>query len=118
MVLARTVGGIHTMLLLAALMTIGQMAATALKYGAGRGLIKLPMGKMEAKLAKAQARLDKWKDKPIAIIFLSSLVGFPPFYIVSFLAGMFKMSFRAIMLVGTVGRFLRFATVALIPLLF
>ena len=106
------------MLIIAVLMTTGQMLATALKYAAGRGLIKLPMGRMEAKLAKVQAKLDKWKDKPIAIFFLSSLTGFPPFYIVSFLAGMFKMSFRAIMTVGTVGRFLRFAAFALAPLLF
>lgn len=117
--MALLLGDPWKMVLVAVLGTIGQMASTAVRYWAGRGVAKVPKGKrLEAGFQKAKARLDKWQDKPLAIIFISSLVGLPPFYFVAILAGTFKLSFRAIMIVGGAARLLRLLAVALAPLLF
>ena len=117
--MALVLGDPWRMVLVAVLATAGQMASTALRYWMGRGVAKVPKGKrVEAAFARAKARIDKWQDKPLAIIAISALVGFPPFYFVAILAGTFKMSFKAIMIVGGIARLLRMLLVALIPLLF
>jgi membrane protein YqaA with SNARE-associated domain len=41
--------------------------------------------------------------------------GFPPFYVVSLLAGTFRVNLAAFFLVGLAGRFIRFAVLALFP---
>ncbi|MEZ4368573.1 MAG: VTT domain-containing protein [Kofleriaceae bacterium] len=116
--MALSLGAVGPALAVAMLAAVGQMAATAIRYWAGRGAANIPKGRLEKPFQKAQAKVEQWKDKPLAIIFLSSLVGFPPFYFIAILAGTFRLSFRAIMIVGGVARCLRFGAVALAPLLF
>ena len=117
--MALALGDPWRMVLIAVLATVGQMASTAVRYWMGRGVAKVPKGKrVEAAFARAKARIDKWQDKPLAIIAISALVGIPPFYFVAILAGTFKMSFKAIMIVGGAARLVRMLLVALIPLLF
>lgn len=48
-----------------------------------------------------------------AIVFVSASVGIPPFAVISLLAGQVKMSLARFLVIGSVGRFLRFAAVAL-----
>ncbi len=66
--------------------------------------------------------VERWGDrfrgsrKSVAgLLFVSSASGLPPFYLISALAGTFRTSFAAFLLVGTAGRFLRFATLGLFP---
>lgn len=116
--IAANQGGVGTAITLALLGVAGQMVATALRFWLGRGVAKLPKGRLEKPFLRAQAKVEQWKDKPLAIIFLSSLLGVPPFYFIAILAGTFGLSFRAIMLVGGAARVIRFVAVALTPSLF
>ncbi|KAA3619715.1 MAG: hypothetical protein DWQ05_03030 [Calditrichaeota bacterium] len=101
--------------LIAFVSAFGQMLAKGILYFAGRGALNIPMGKYEAKLAEAEKKFEKWQGKSDAFVFLSASVGFPPFYVVSILAGVVKLNFYRFFASGMVGRYIRFAVLALFP---
>lgn len=92
----------------------GQMVAKALLYLAARGVVDLPTGRYHAAVERARDRIAAWKQKPLALLFVSASVGLPPFYVVALLAGALEVGFRAFCLIGFVGRVLRFATVVVV----
>jgi membrane protein YqaA with SNARE-associated domain len=47
----------------------------------------------------------------------SGMVGVPPFYVVTVLAGTLRVSLAEFLLIGTVGRAVRFIALAALPLL-
>ena len=98
-----------------AIAAVGQMFAKALLYLAGRGVLNLPLGRFEEKVAETQARFEKWQGKTDLMIFVSSSTGFPPFYFISIISGMLKFSLPRFIIAGTLGRFLRFGIIALFP---
>lgn len=95
---------------------LGQMAAKALLFLGGRGLVRLPSGHGERALALA-SRLAARQGSAPALVFTSALTGLPPFYVVSVAAGL--LGFRAghFLLAGLVGRLLRFGAVFALPAL-
>jgi uncharacterized membrane protein YdjX (TVP38/TMEM64 family) len=70
----------------------------------------------------AQRAVDRWRARlqqrprsALAVIFLSALVGFPPFFVVSLAAGALGVEFRRFFAAGAVGRLVHFTVVACIP---
>ena len=66
--------------------------------------------------------LDTWRARlagrprsALIVTFISALVGFPPFFLVSLVAGIARVGFGWFLAVGTVGRLLHFAAVAVVP---
>jgi membrane protein YqaA with SNARE-associated domain len=112
-------GGIPEALFLAVLVSIGQMCAKAVIYQTARGATTLgtKSGGFAKKLERARERTEKWKNKPLGVTFVSASLGLPPFYIVSLVAGILEVRFRAFMLVGFAGRTMRFGTIALLAAL-
>ena len=55
------------------------------------------------------------ENKADVLILLSAAVGFPPFYVVSFVAGALKNHFAKFLVAGLVGRSIRFAAVVYFP---
>ena len=110
------VGGIPEALLLAVIVALGQMVAKIVMYQAA--LRATNLGKrsprLEPKIEKARAYVEKWRSKPLSVTFVSATLGLPPFYLVSLVAGMLQVPFRAFFIVGLIGRTLRFATIAVI----
>jgi membrane protein YqaA with SNARE-associated domain len=51
----------------------------------------------------------------MTVVFVSSLVGFPPFYLVSVAAGALEMAFGPFLALGSVGRLLHFGVIAWLP---
>ena len=51
----------------------------------------------------------------LAVVFLSALVGFPPFFVVSLAAGALGVEFRRFFAAGAIGRLVHFTVVACIP---
>ncbi|MBU8869543.1 MAG: VTT domain-containing protein [Gemmatimonadales bacterium] len=107
--------GNNTIWQIALVSAFGQMLAKGILFFVGRGAIKIPMGKYEAKLAEAEKKFEKWQGKSDLFVFLSASVGMPPFYIVSILAGVVKLNFFRFFSAGLVGRFIRFGILALFP---
>jgi membrane protein YqaA with SNARE-associated domain len=101
---------------LTAAAALGQMTAKALMYLAGRGVLHLPLvGRHEDKMAAARAKLDAHRGRTGAFVFGSAFSGFPPFYVVSVLAGTLRLHFGGFFAAGVSGRFLRFGLCVLLP---
>jgi membrane protein YqaA with SNARE-associated domain len=98
-----------------ALATLGQMAAKFLLYLGGRGLLRLPQSRRYETLDKLRERLERRRGSRNLLIFLSALVGFPPFYPVTILAGVVKVPVVEFLAASLVGRFLRFGAFFLFP---
>ena len=102
---------------LAILVGLGQMIAKVILYKAAHGATALGRdSKLGHKIERARAKVEKWQDKPLAITFVSALTGLPPFYIVTLLAGALGVRFRTFLVLGIVGRVVRFVAIALIVL--
>jgi membrane protein YqaA with SNARE-associated domain len=91
------------------------MLGKAVVYFAGRGLERLPPGRFRARIAAAQARLDRRAKVGDALVFVSAAAGLPPFYVVTAACGVIGYDFRRFFLLGFVGRLLRFATLLYLP---
>lgn len=95
----------------------GQMAAKALLYMAGRGLLRVQPSR-SPKVLGAAARLAGAKGRATTLILASAFTGIPPFYGVSLAAGLLRFPFMRFLAVGFLGRVLRFAGVFLFPRVF
>lgn len=93
---------------------LGQMAAKSLLYLAGRGLVGLPMGRVQ-EIAAATARLARAEGGAMTLVLTSALTGLPPFYAISLAAGVLRLRFLPFFAFGFGGRLARFAAVFLLP---
>jgi membrane protein YqaA with SNARE-associated domain len=83
------------------------LGANSLRWGWIRKKVETP---------KAQAKLELWRhrtnDRPVVgatLLLASAATGFPPFAIVAVLAGQLRMNVVLFLVVGVVGRTIRFA---------
>ena len=95
--------------------TLGQMTAKAAMYGAGRGVLRIPGERMKRWMAEAEKWARNRKKTGGGLIFISAASGFPPFYFVSIAGGMLGVPFAQFLLLGFLGRFIRFGVVVLFP---
>lgn len=98
--------------LVVAASTVGQMISKAVLFALARSApSRLPK--------RAAARLDKAVDAvrsrggaAASLVFVSALVGLPPFYGISLAAGALRMRLAWFLATGTAGRAIRFAILA------
>ncbi|HSK03931.1 MAG TPA: VTT domain-containing protein [Kofleriaceae bacterium] len=104
-------------LVLAVIVALGQMIAKIGLYHAARGATELGRStRFGQKLERAQLLVERWQGKPLTLLFVSAVTGLPPFYLVSLLAGILRIRFGTFLLLGIVGRVIRFVALALIVL--
>jgi membrane protein YqaA with SNARE-associated domain len=102
--------------LLVLLAAVGHQIAKSICYFAGEGMLALPKGKMKLRVERARARIDRWNKRPKLILFLSTTVGFPPLYLLAFIAGpLMKMRFWQFTAFCFFGRIGRFAFMMIVP---
>lgn len=99
---------------LAVLMAIGQMIAKIILYQTACKATNAGTGRFAEKLQRARTRVEKWRNKPLSITFLSAIFGLPPFYLVTLVAGILRVRFVAFLWLGITGRLIRFVSIALI----
>ena len=97
----------------------GQMLGKSVMYFAGVGALRLPSVRLRRMVAKVEERY-RTAGKGGAtlgggIILLSAVVGLPPFYVVSIACGLFRIPFMQFLVLGTIGRLIRFAVIVLVP---
>src|SRR5689334_8437517 len=100
------------------LVTVSSMSAKTLVFLGGRKVEASFKGRTRERFEKLRGRVE---DKPRlqrGTLFLSSLVGFPPFYVITALCGSLRMPLRHFIVLATTGRAIRFATLMLAPQLF
>lgn len=93
----------------------GQMSGKAIAYWASRRSTGSHSPRLQRLLDRWQARIDRRPGSALAITFVSAVVGFPPFFLVSMAAGALRVAFGRFMAVGTAGRLIHFAVVAFAP---
>ena len=57
--------------------------------------------------------MARWRDKPLLVTFASAVIGLPPFYLVTLVAGVAGLRLRTFLWLGTLGRAIRFFAIAL-----
>ena len=95
--------------------SVGAMAAKVLLYFGGRGLVKLPSGRMQKGLAAMQARMEARPHVGKLIYLVSAVVGLPPFYVTTIAAGAVEMNFAFFLFAGLAGRLIRFGAFVALP---
>jgi len=96
----------------------GQMLGKVLWYYVGASSLEWRWIKRRVDRPKAQERLTRWRtrtdERPVlagALVFASALSGLPPFAILAVLAGQLRMSLALFLVLGLMGRWLRFVAV-------
>jgi membrane protein YqaA with SNARE-associated domain len=110
--LARTTSDLVWLVLLAC---AGQMAGKCGLYWAGRGSGKLQPARIGMVLSKWKERFEREPSKLLTLVFVSSAVGIPPFYVITILAGALRVRFGPFIGVGACGRLVRFGLLIFIP---
>lgn len=105
----------HSLLPIAAIMAVGQMAAKTILFYAGRGVFNINMGRLEKRIEAVQRKFKEWENKVDLLVFVSASVGIPPFYVLSFVAGALKLHILRFLSMGLVGRSIRFAVIIYFP---
>lgn len=109
-------GNLWLAVALGVIVAAGQMVAKAVLYKGAARAARLGEPKPNGKLERAKKWIERWKDKPLGMTFVSGVFGLPPLLLVAPLAGVLGIRFRAFMACGMAGRTVRFVTVALIAL--
>lgn len=108
-------GKVWPAVVLALLVAVGQMIAKVVLYKAAHGATELGKdSRLGRKIERARDKIERWREKPLAVTFVSAITGLPPFYIVTLLAGALGVRFRTFLVLGIIGRVVRFVTLALI----
>lgn len=103
------------LVLLVLLASGGQMVGKCILYWAGRGTTRFPSKYLRRAAASWKDRLERSPSRMLALVFLSSAVGIPPFYVITVLAGAFRIRFGPFVGAGLCGRLVRFGALVAIP---
>lgn len=113
-----SVGGIDNVWVLGLAAGFGQMVGKVVWYYLGASSLDWGWVRRRMETPKAQARLETWRlrthERPVlagALVFGSAFSGFPPFAILSVLAGQLRMQLALFFGLGLAGRWLRFTAV-------
>jgi membrane protein YqaA with SNARE-associated domain len=101
--------------ILVLLTSAGQMVGKCLLYWVGRGTVRFQSRRIHQVVTTWKERFERSPSKSLGLVFFSSAVGIPPFYVITLLAGSFRMKFGPFIGVGTCGRLVRFGTLVAIP---
>lgn len=113
-----SVGGLESVWGLGLVAALGQMVGKVVWYYLGASSLSWGWVRRRIETPKAQARLETWRSRTHerpwfagGLVFVSAFSGFPPFAILAVLAGQLRMSLVLFLVLGLLGRWLRFAAV-------
>lgn len=116
--LRATVAEVDDVWLLGFVAAAGQMVGKVIWYYIGSSSLEWGWIKRRVEKPKSQERLVRWRtrteERPLlagALVFVSALTGFPPFAVLSVLAGQLRMRLSLFVLLGLAGRWLRFSAI-------
>lgn len=100
---------------IALITALGQMVAKSILFYAGKGVFSIKMGRHEKRIKAVQKKFMEREGRADVLIFVSAVLGFPPFYATSFVAGALKLHFVNFLVAGFVGRSIRFGLIIYFP---
>lgn len=108
-----------TLAILVPIAATGHQVAKTICYYAGVAALDGPSGRVRDRIEKARARIERWNKRPNLVMALGASFGLPPMYLLAFVAGpLMRLGITRFTVICFVGRVLRYATLAAIPLLF
>ena len=93
----------------------GQMAGKCGLYWAGRGAGRLQTPRIRGIVSRWKERFEQNPARMLMLVFVSSAVGIPPFYVITVLAGALRLKFAPFIGVGACGRLVRFGLLVSVP---
>ena len=99
------------------LATAGQTIAKVILYQVGRGALNIKWVRKSAS-SKAAGAFAKRPGSGLGVVAFSAVVGFPPLYAVSLVAGTLRLPVVAFTVLIVIGRLIRFGGIYLVPDLF
>ena len=106
------------LMILVLLASAGQLMGKCILYWAGRGVIPISSGRIDKALNSWKDRFAGSASKSMWLVFVSAVTGIPPFYVITLLAGAFRLKFSSFIAVAAAGRLLHFGILAMVPQLF
>jgi membrane protein YqaA with SNARE-associated domain len=95
---------------------VGQMVGKLIWYRVGAASLDWRWVRKKIDSPKAQARLERWRtrteERPVlagTCVLASAAAGLPPFAVISVVAGQLRMNVVLFLVLGLIGRWLRFA---------
>jgi membrane protein YqaA with SNARE-associated domain len=116
-VLAMNIDSLPESLALAAIVAVGQTITHSTLFLSARGVTELGAKRrhtFEARIARARAIVERWRDRWMLLLFAAATLGLPPMMLVSVAAGAFGFRFRTFVIVGLIGRVIRFGSIAVV----
>jgi membrane protein YqaA with SNARE-associated domain len=104
----------RALLALVLVATLGQMTGKAIVYWIGRGCWRWSTPRMTRAVERWGGRFANGQ-RGGGLVFLSSSVGWPPFFAVAAVAGALKVHFPTFMAAGAAGRLVRFGALIFVP---
>jgi membrane protein YqaA with SNARE-associated domain len=95
--------------------SVGQMTGKCGLYWAARRAARRSSSGDGQRLAGWRERLAGRPSRAVTLLFVSSVLGVPPFYLMTILAGGLSVRFRPFFLAGFAGRLVRFSVVVFVP---
>ena len=95
--------------------TLGQMVGKVAMFYGGRGVKFLQRGRLKAKVDALGELMRRRNGATGWFVLTSAATGLPPFYIVSVASGLTGVPVTQFAVLGTLGRFIRFAVVVMFP---
>lgn len=110
-------GSLPQALVLAVIVACGQTITHTTLFFTARGVTEVSAKrreKLQAKIEKGRALVERWRDRWLLLVALAATFGLPPMILVALAAGAFGYRFRTFVIIGLLGRLLRFTTIAAI----
>lgn len=99
----------------ALLATAGQVSGKALMYWTGRRAGAIEAARFGAAVTRWRTRFKRHALHPFVWVFVSAVVGLPPLYVITILAGAARLSFGRFLVVTCCGRLIHFSALVLLP---
>ena len=98
--------------------TVGQVAGKVVLYRGGRGIGDSRATESSERAIRLARHLRSRQGLLHLVFFASASVGLPPLYLMAVVAGIARLPLRTFVVLCFAGRFIRFQSLALIPVLF
>jgi membrane protein YqaA with SNARE-associated domain len=95
--------------------TAGQMAGKCLVYWSGHRTFHRAGPRLAGAVERWRTAMTQRPRGAFGLVFLSSSVGFPPFFLITAAAGALRVDFVPFVIAGTMGRLLRFSAIVFVP---
>jgi membrane protein YqaA with SNARE-associated domain len=94
---------------------VAQMGGKSVLYLAGGGMLRLPVNRLTRRLHDSAAAGAQFERSGPIVLFASAFTGFPPLYLTSIASGAVHLPFPRFLVIGFVGRLLRFGALVMVP---